>query len=191
MTRITCGTVKSDSRLEWEHFQLLTKADISIPECIAYGEICGALWEYFSFIITKEATGEQTLYTFCDTCQDRNARRIVFSCLAGKVKKMHETGLTSPDLFARHIFIHFENKSPDFCFIDMARVNQVKFCTNKLAARDLAVLHGSLPLNIISIKERIQFLKDYSPDNYKKIIYFIRQRMKKLLKRSQFRRFYN
>jgi tRNA A-37 threonylcarbamoyl transferase component Bud32 len=156
----TRGQVWSQSRVEWENSLALQRAGIDVAEPVAFGEECGPLWEKFSFILTAAATGEMTMDDFLRTIEDPSERKAVFDELARQIRKMHDAGLASPDLFTRHIFV--ERKSaPRFCLIDMARLDRRKTLPENLRARDLAALHVTAPLRFVSTSERQRFLEVY------------------------------
>jgi tRNA A-37 threonylcarbamoyl transferase component Bud32 len=179
----TRGEVWSQSRVEWENSLALQRAGLTVAELIAFGEECGLLWENFSFIITAAARGEMTLDQFLRTNTDRVQRRRVFGTLAWTVRRMHDAGLASPDLFTRHIFVEADAE-PKFCLIDMARLDRCKRLSAKLRARDLAALNITAPLRFLSARERLRFLKVYGGD--RSLRDRVIQRMSHLLKRRKF-----
>jgi len=183
------GKVKSDSRQEWENSLYMKEKGFNTPEMVAYGEDCGMFREVFSFIITKAAEGDQTLYEFSRDCHDANRRRQVFDALGNEITRLHDAGLATPDLFSRHIFIDTTRHVPGFCFIDMARLCRVKKCSDRSCARDLAILNASIPLRFASLRERVQFLRKYRKNGWHKLAPQIKKRVLNLLKRNQFRDF--
>ncbi len=184
---VTRGEVWSQSRVEWENAQALARAGIGVAEPVACGEDCGLLWEKFSFILTASARGSTTLDDFLRQCRDPAERRRVFNALARQVRKMHDAGLASPDLFARHIFLE-RGSEPQFCLIDMARLDRRKSLTATLRARDLAALHVTAPLRFVTSRERMRFLAAYGDARELKPL--IRERAEHLLKRRKFGEFF-
>jgi tRNA A-37 threonylcarbamoyl transferase component Bud32 len=179
----TRGEVWSQSRVEWENSLALQRAGLRIAEPIAYGEECGLLWEKFSFILTAAAEGEMTLDEFLRTCRDTEERARVVEFLAREIRRMHDAGLASPDLFTRHIFIE-HGREPKFCLIDMARLDHRKRLSTRLRARDLAALNITAPLRFVSKEERRRFLEIYGPDA--ELERRVEDRMKHLLTRRKF-----
>ena len=179
----TRGKVWSQSRVEWENSLALQRAGIVVAEPIAFGEECGLLWESFSFIITGAATGEMTMDDFLRTVHDPAERKAAFDALAHEIRKMHDAGLASPDLFARHIFIA-RGPSPQFCLIDMARMDRRKSLPETLRARDLAALHVTAPLRFVSTPERQRFLDVYGASTSLRAL--ISKRAEHLLTRRKF-----
>jgi len=180
---LTRGQVWSQSRTEWENSLALQRAGLTVAEPVAFGEQCGPLWENFSFIITAGARGEMTLDEFIQHRTDPAERQRVFAALARQLRKMHEAGLASPDLFTRHIFIE-RGGEPKFCLIDMARLDRRQKLSLKIRARDLAALHVTAPLRCVSTEERQNFLKAYGDDGT--LSQLIKERAKHLLKRRKF-----
>ncbi len=183
----TRGEVWSQSRTEWENAQALARAGIGVAEPVAFGEDCGLLWEKFSFILTAAAPGDVTLDEFLRTCRDNAARRRVFDALAREIRRMHDAGLASPDLFARHIFLEL-GREPRFCLIDMARLDRRKALPLKLRARDLAALHVTAPLRFVSARERMMFLREYG--DARDLAPLIQARAGHLLTRRKFGEFF-
>jgi tRNA A-37 threonylcarbamoyl transferase component Bud32 len=155
------GRVWSIAKREWENSLKLQRAGLHTPELVAYGEECGPLWEKFSFLITEAAPGQPLSESF-----------VHLDALAKQIRKMHEAGLFTPDLFARHIFVDGDR----FTFIDMARLD------NGPAARDLAALNLTAPLRCVTAKQRLRFLKLYGGRH---LFRPIERRVRYLLKRRK------
>ncbi len=183
------GEVRSISRVEWENSLRLQQAGIETAEMVACGEECSATTEHYSFLITREADGNRTLDDFMDQCACCSTRRRVIDGLAAIVRQMHGAGLAAPDLFARHIFLDTCPSRVRFQFIDMARLDVRPRISPRLRARDLAALNASLPLHMVSGRERIRFLRAYDKRKSRTLVPAVRRRMVHLLKRSKFRNF--
>jgi hypothetical protein len=183
------GRIWSLSRQEWENSQSLARAGLSVAGLVAYGEECGSLWERFSYLLTEAAPGTQTLDQFLASCRDQARRRGVLDALAGAVRRMHEKGLASPDLYSRHWFVDETRHPPALCLIDMARLDHGRRLTPGRRARDLAVLNASTPLRIASPRERLRFLKIYAGRIDRSLVSLIERRMRHLLLRKKFRGF--
>jgi len=184
------GKVWSVSRQEWENSKMLEASGLRAAGLVAYGEDCGPLWENFSFLLTEAAVGTQTVEQFLRTCAEPLRRRRVFDALAVEIRKMHDAGLASPDLFTRHLFVDETAASPRFCFIDMARLGREQPLSERLRARDLAALNVTAPLRFVSVKERVRFLQVYSRSAGKPLASRIRRRVEYLLKRRKYRSFH-
>jgi tRNA A-37 threonylcarbamoyl transferase component Bud32 len=183
------GEVWSVSRQEWENSRALEAAGVRTAGLVAFGEDCGPLWEKFSFILTEAAIGAQTLEQFLQTCEVAERRRRVFDALAVEIRRMHDAGLASPDLFTRHLFVDETAQPPRFCFIDMARLDRGQPLSGRLRARDLAALNVTAPLRFVSVKERVRFLRLYAGGSSRLLAAQIRRRVEHLLQRKKFRGF--
>ena len=155
------GKVRSVAKREWDNYLALQRAGLHTAGLVAYGEDCGPLWERFSFIITEAAPGRPLNEAFVN-----------LDALAKEIRKMHDAGLFTPDLFARHIFVD----GARFALIDMARLDKGP------AARDLAALNVTAPLRLVSAKRRLRFLKVYGGRH---LFRQIEQRVRYLLKKRR------
>ena len=159
------GKVHSVAKREWDNSLRLQRAGIRTAELVAFGEDCGLLWENFSFIITEVAPGKPLSESF-----------VKLDELAKEIRKMHDAGLFTPDLFTRHIFV-----SDQFTLIDMARLDDGP------PERDLAALNVTTPLKQISAKQRLRFLQVYGrPELFRPIERRVRYLLKHRRKFSQF-----
>lgn len=183
------GGVWSVSRQEWENSRALEAAGLRTAGLVAYGEECGPLWEHFSFIVTEAATGTRTVEEFLRTCVEPGKRRRFMDALAAEIRKMHDAGLASPDLFTRHIFVDDREEDPRFCLIDMARLDRARPLSDSMRVRDLAALNITAPLRFVSARERVRFLRQYAGDDARILFPRIRRRVEYLLKRRKFKGF--
>jgi len=182
------GSVWSAARIEWENMRALEAAGIPTARLVGFAEECSGLSERFSSIITESA-GEMSIVQFIAECRDRERRAQVFSGLARLVRRMHDTGFASADLFARHIFVEGAAEKPVFKLIDMARLDRRAALSRRLRARDLCSLNASAPVRHVSAKERIRFLRAYAGEVDRDLVRRIERRMRRLLKRPKFRGF--
>lgn len=183
------GRVWSIARCEWENCAALERAGVRTAGRVAFGEECGPLWEHFSFIITEAATGSQTVQHFIRTCRDRELRRRLFAALARFTRRLHDAGLASPDLFTRHIYVDFAAGEPEFCLIDMPRLDQRASISDRLRVRDLAALNVTAPLRWATRSERLRFLKDYAGTCDRRLARLIQERSDRLISRRKFLEF--
>lgn len=183
-------TVWSLSRQEWQNCLALQRAGLKTAALVAYGEECGPAWERFSFILTAAAAGQRTLRDFLRDCGDAGRRRKVVDALAREIRKMHDAGLASPDLFTRHLFVDEAATPPRFCLIDMARLDARQSLTSRQRARDLAALHLTAPLRFAAARERLRFLRLYAGGGGRALVTLITKRATRLLKRSKYRDFF-
>ncbi len=183
------GKVWSIAREEWENSLALQRAGLKTCDLVAYGEEIRPLWENFSFIVTGAATGKQTVQDFLRDNNEAKIRQKVFDALALEIRKMHDSGLATPDLFTRHIFVDESVTPTAFCLIDMARLDCVKPLPLRTRARDLAALHVTAPLRFVSVRERLRFLKLYAGKKNRELRRLILERAGHLLQRRKFRDF--
>ena len=193
------GAVWSICRKEWHNCRTLQAAGIPTCPLIAFGEDNGLLWERFSFILTAAAPG-QPVDEFLRGTPASPLRRRTLDHLARHIRKMHDAGLYTPDLFTRHIFVAFPDSSasqplhaaaPAFSLIDMARLDRSSARNVRLAARDLAALNVTAPLSLVSRAERARFLHVYGPDRARTLLPMITRRANHLLKRRKFHTFFD
>lgn len=184
------GAAWSVSRVEWENYLALEHAKLQTAELVAYGEECGLLWERFSFIITRAASGDQTLGQFLRESRVRESRRHVIEALAREIRKMHDAGLAAPDLFTRHIFLDRQGAVPRFSFIDLARLDRKGNISLKRRARDLAALNITAPLRHVSAFERVRFLRTYAGKLDKRLARLVEKRMRHIAARQKFKDFF-
>ena len=112
----------------------------------------------------------------------------MLKAVATFVRRMHGAGFTSPDLFAKHLFISgVGTEVPRVAIIDMARMNFSG--APRLRARDLAALHASIPMRLLPVRDRLQFLREYAGLVDREMVSRIRRRMRVLLKRKKFQNF--
>lgn len=183
------GKVRSCCRQEWENCRALQGAGLRTAELVAYGEDCGLLWEKFSFIVTRAADGACTVEDFLRECRDRSLRRKVFDALAREIRRLHDAGLATPDLFTRHVFVDATGAEPGFCLIDMARLDRFRRVPDRVRARDLAELNVTAPLRFVSARERLRFLRVYAGGRDRALAERVRRRVNHLLKRKKFQDF--
>jgi len=184
------GRVWSMARQEWENSQALATAGFKTAGLVAFGEECGLCWERFSFLVTEAATGAETVEQFLRARRDRAQRRRVFDALARELRKLHDAGLATPDLFTRHLFLDATAEPPGFCFIDLARVDRRRPLPDRWRARDLAALNVTAPLRFVSRSERVRFLQVYAGSVDKRLALRIARRARHLLQRRKFQDFF-
>ena len=183
------GRVGSVARSEWENAQAMQNAGFKTAAMVAYAEDCGLFWERFSCLLTEAASGSQTIGEFLRECRDRAVRRRIFDALAREVRRMHEAGLSMPDLFTRHIFFDAGAPTPEFCFIDMARLERSRPVSRRARVRALAALHISAPLRSVTLRERWRFLRLYAGRVDRRLVRSIEARTRSLLQRKKYRDF--
>lgn len=187
---LTRGRVRSQCGIEWDNLRLLRQHRIRTPELVAYGEEIVNLRERFSFILTRAAPGEMDLRDFVEQEHDPERRRRVLEALVQGVRRFHDAGFATPDLFARHLFIEWRGEQPRFTMIDLQRLDRRRRIGDRLRARDLAALNSSLPNHLVSPAERLRFLEMYRGRRDRAFFSRVRRRMEHLLVRNKRLNFY-
>ncbi len=187
---LTQGRVRSQCGIEWDNLKLLRRHRFRTPELVAYGEEIIRLRERFSFILTRAAPGDMDLRDFVEQERDPRRRRAVLTALAKKVRRFHNAGFATPDLFARHLFIEWQGDQPYFTMIDLQRLDRRRRIGDRLRARDLAALNSSLPNHLVTPAERVRFLELYRGQRDRTFFRRVRRRMEHLLVRNKRLNFY-
>ena len=190
LSLLTHGHLWSVARVEWENARVLQAAGFHTAPLVACGDEINLLGEKFSFLLTEAATGPMTLDQFVRDGQDLPRTRKVFDSLAQELQRLHQRGLSLPDLFARHIFFDPEAESIGFCFIDVARLIRRRNLAIPQQARALAALNVTTPLRFVSAKERVRFLRLYAGrKELRPLVDRIASRTARLLERKKYRDF--
>lgn len=184
------GRVWSVARVEWENARILQRAGFHTAELVACGDEMTLLGERFSFLLTEAARGPVTLGQFNQDCRDRTLRRKVFDALALELRRLHDVGLSMPDLFSRHVFFDPAADPLEFSFIDVARLDRRRHLPNIHRARGLAALNVTSPLRFVSTRERVRFLRVYAGNGpLRSFVTQIEARTTRLLERKKYRSF--
>lgn len=184
------GRAWSVARQEWENADALERAGLRAAPRVAFGEECGPLWERFSFLVTEAAAGTETVEHFLQHCPEQAERRRVFDALAREVRRLHDAGLATPDLFTRHVFVERHCQPPAFCWIDVARLDRRRRLPVRLRARDLAALHVTAPRRFVSQRERLRFFLRYAGGKDRPLLRQIAARTRHLLRHRRFADFF-
>lgn len=180
------GRVWSLAREEWENFKTMQRAGLQTAGLVAYAEECGPLWEKFSCLVTEAAVGPDNLEQFLQQGHAPGQRRRIFDALAQEVRRMHAAGVATPDFWSRHIFFDAAAVAPVFCFIDLARLDCRQPLPRRARVRALASLNVSAPLRLVSLRERLRFLRLYAGHVDRTLVEEIKQRTQRLLGRNKY-----
>jgi hypothetical protein len=189
MSLLRRGRVWSLAREEWENFKTMQCAGLRTAALVAYAEECGPLWEKFSCLVTEAAIGPDNLEAFLQQTPSPGPRRRIFDALAREVRRMHEAGVATPDFWSRHIFFDATASQPVFCFIDLARLDVGQPLSRHARVRALASLNVSAPMRLVSLRERLRFLRLYAGRPDRKLVGEIKQRTERLLERNKYPEF--
>lgn len=181
--------IESRAAREWRNYQALRDRGIGSARPIAFGEEFGWVKEKFSYIITERVAGVE-VDDFLDSCASLAERRAALVALGREIRRMHDSGICFPDLFARHIFVERDGNAFRFRLIDVSRL----ICREKLSqwnrAKDIAALNASVLLDRVGRTDRLRVLRAYGELHSKQFLKLIARRMRKLSGRAKFKRFF-
>lgn len=145
------------SRCEREA-RLLRALDASgfpCPEWVAYGEEGGR-----AFLLVEELHGGVELRRLLsDTRLSLHDRARLAERLGQAVAELHAAGFDTPDLTAKHVFVHPESFA--VTLLDWQSSRRVVGLAVDARARALAALHASLADHLGGLRERLRFLWAY------------------------------
>lgn len=126
------GQLCSQAVCEWENANLLLKNGIETYRPVSYGEQTKLGLEKRSFFLTEEIQG-QCLTDFVAQNWLRLAQsqkeKIIVS-LAKLIRRVHEAGISLPDLYVWHIFINETALSDGTCEYDFAIIDLHRMAHN-------------------------------------------------------------
>ncbi len=141
----------------------LKKADVSIPQVIAYGGRWAGLFEKRSFIITLEIPNAHSLETQLPDCFEKSVsnlpKRDFILKLADFIHRFHKTGYRHRDLYLCHIFL---SENTTLYLIDLHRTFKPNLTGKRYQVKDLAQLHYSSPAEGVSDTDRLRFYLEYT-----------------------------
>ena len=162
------GQICSQGGCEWRNANLLLENGVETYRPVCYGEemVCGI--EKRSFFITEKLTG-QCLSDFVSErwgTLDQSKREKIISSLAKVVRRIHDAGISMPDLYVWHVFIsQVDNGDYEFAVIDLHRM-KIKVKDKNEFARDLGAFDFSMLGKYFDDKIRRVFIKSYIEDGY-------------------------
>ncbi len=150
---------------EWKMVRSLAAAGVGVPEVAAVGAEAGSGLRRRSFLLTAELEGYAPLGAYLEGKGDAfklpSGRRGFIEDLAGLVKRMHEGGISHPDLYSWHLFVRETGEGRDFALIDLHRAVRRKRISLYDAVRDLSGLHLTVPPEAAGRTDRVRFLRAY------------------------------
>jgi len=152
------------ARREWENAQRLRAAGIPVAEPIAFGCAQGGA-EPRSLIVFREVRGMSlAAYVFglpagADRGPAARARHAVARAVGEAVRRLHDAGLSFPDLYAKHVYIEApDGPAPRIVLIDPQRLRRR---TAGRAAADLAALLATATGPAVTRTDRLRMLRSY------------------------------
>jgi len=196
-------------------FKRIPVVQIELENLIYYGrcrldalEPVAIGWQYNKktgkgFLLLQDLIGFISLQNWLsdsDFVHNKFLRQKMINNLADMVSIMHENGLAHMDLYSWHIFM--KKEEDDFVCqpIDLERTKKIgkwplsQWLIQRQQARDLAVLHLTVPWPLVSATDRLRFFLRYrkhlrlSKDD-KRFIRLILSIVKRLGQRSKFKQF--
>lgn len=140
---------------EWKTLLALRGHGIRVPEPLAVGSRDGR-----SFLLVGELEGAVDLHCFLTrrghdwVLCTRLAERI-----AATLARLHQTGFTHPDLYAKHVFVNPQDLS--IALIDFQRTMRCRRVSWRQRWRDLAALDASLGEHLAGNTLRLRLLRSY------------------------------
>ena len=191
-TRGSFGGFCSQSRCEWENTNLLLSNGVDTYRPSCYGERTKWGIEKESFSITEELAG-QCLTDFISANWPQLTqpqKEEIVAGMAKAIRRIHDAGISLPDLYVWHIFIkQSENSSRwEFAFIDLHRMSHNVTCRNK-QIRNLGALDHSMVDKYFDESLRQLFFESYAgcdwPGDIDKMIAKAKRRSKAISRRRK------
>jgi tRNA A-37 threonylcarbamoyl transferase component Bud32 len=130
---------------------------IVVPETIAVGDDGRGR----AFLLVREFDGYVDLRQFAQDSRNGTGhdRKAFARALGVALAQIHQAGLTHPDLYAKHIYVHPVTRA--IGFIDWQRSVVRATTTWKSRYRDLAALNATLAAHLAAPRERLRCLASY------------------------------
>ncbi len=147
---------------EMENHQRVSSLGIDVPEVAATGKGPGG-----SFLATVEIAGGLPADRFLEEelgfPPDREAfarKRRLLGETARIARTLHERGLCHRDLYLCHFFV-VPGEGDRIVLIDLQRVRPLGAFRRRWIVKDLAALNHSAKEGIVSVSDRLRFLRTY------------------------------
>lgn len=142
------GRLCSQAEYEWQNTKLLLERGTKTFETVCYGHrtICGI--ERRSFLITEELGGQPLSDFVAEKWSGLSTgqKEKIISSAARAIRRIHNAGISLPDLYLWHIFItptDSDSGEYDFAFIDLSRMKHNVTNPNE-QIKNLGRLHHSM-----------------------------------------------
>ncbi len=178
------GRMLSQGQVEWENAGILLENGIQPYPPVCYGYESGLGIEKRSFFVTEKLTS-QCMTDFIKEkfpSMDVEEKNRVIIELARLVRRLHEAGISMPDLYVWHVYIDKNAAGEyEFALIDLHRMQKgVNF---QRRVRNLAALFFSMLEEYFSDEDKRLFLEEYGFLTPKKLLPKIQSRLKTLRQR--------
>ncbi len=157
----------SQAACEWKNANLLFKNGFETYRPACYGEQMKSGLEKKSFFVTEELQ-DQCLTDFVaqnwSQLRQLQKEKIIVQ-LAKTIRKIHDAGISLPDLYVWHIFIKENQDQWNFAVIDLHRMKHNVSDRNQ-QIRNLGRLDYSMLDKYFDEKMRRLFIESYAADNW-------------------------
>jgi len=162
------GSLCSQAACEWKNAKLLLQKGIATYHPVCYGQQMHFGIEKKSFIITEKINGPPlTDFVAANWLRlDQPQKEIIINALAKFVRKIHNAGISLPDLYLWHIFmtktpLPDELSEDDLAVIDLHRM-RINVSNRNARIKDLGALDFSLSEKYFDENLRELFLNAYA-----------------------------
>lgn len=163
------GRLCSQAVCEWQNANILLENGVETYRPLCYGEKTKWGLESKSFIITEQLRGRPftdfAAQNWLQLTQPQKERIII--SLAGVIRKIHDAGISLPDLYIWHIFIKENQRTGEweFAVIDLHRMRHNVADTNQ-QIRNLGRLDHSMLDKYFDKAMRRLFIESYAGDDW-------------------------
>ncbi|MHC4159743.1 MAG: lipopolysaccharide kinase InaA family protein [Planctomycetota bacterium] len=164
------GRLCSQAECEWQNAKLLLECGVQTVKTICYGHrtICGI--ERQSFLVTKELDGLPLSDFVAENWSgmSRSQKEKIITSAARAIRKIHNAGISLPDLYLWHIFIGLADSGSndyDFAFIDLNRMKRNVTNPNE-QIKNLGRLHHSMTDKYFDGPIRRLLIASYAGDDW-------------------------
>lgn len=166
LNRVIDGAVRDSSAWrEWHFIRRLTEIGVPTMRAAALAADMQHGWERRSALLTAQVPGE-SLERWVPREWSRLAterRRALLAQVAAVARVMHAARLFHRDFYLAHLFVDWQDESrPVIYVIDLARMLERPRRSWRWQIKDLAALHHSAPMGIVSKSDRVRFLRMYA-----------------------------
>ena len=160
------GGILSQSACEWKNAHHLIENGFSAYKPICYGEDTWLGIEKKSFFVTEKldccCLTEFVAKNFPKL--ERSQKEKLIASLAGTIRKIHDTGISLPDLYIWHVYIDEKQAGEyEFSIIDLHRMKQKNNLNERI--NNLARFDHSLLGEYFDVQLRDYFIDSYIGDN--------------------------
>lgn len=150
------------AKLEFDRALALADRDVKTVEPLAWARFRGR-WPRGSFLITRALAGTVPLDEFLRDTPPRRPldRRRLTVALAGYVSRLHDAGVTHPDLHPGNLLIRADGGKPEFFLIDVHDLDLGPPLAREARLRNLVILNRWFQLRTTRA-DRLRFWRAYA-----------------------------